>query len=444
MANIHYDAPRPGHPGSIDFTNTDQVVQNWRNAIQADQNLGKEMVGDVKTYKGQIAPARAALKNSIKTNWKANNERFVASVKDVIREIKTPVTSNMETVPETLISDAQAAKMERVMDKIHIAAKNDLAFGNQVAGDLTQFKNSTAAARNQLKQEARGWKAEGKQVRAGYKHAFEFDVAQIHYDAPRPGHPGSIDFSNTDQVVQNWRNAIQADQDLGNEIKSDVHTYKAQIAPARANLKNSINTQWKAKYQTYINSVKDVIREVQTPVQAQIEGDAPENLMTDAQADKWHRVMERIQAAAKAEIDLINEVQGDVEQFAQDTQPARAKLANEAKVWKAEKAQVREGYKQAFEYDVAQIHYDAPRPGHPGSIDFTNTDQVIQNWRNAIQADQDVNAQIKEDVRNYEVEITPAKQQLKNQINTNWRAKAAVYKQAVRNIVAEIKAPAQV
>ena len=98
MANIHYDAPRPGHPGSIDFSNTDQVVQNWRNAIQADQNLGKEMVGDVKTYQAQIAPAKAALKDSIKTNWKAKNQAFKNSVKDVIREIKTPTAAQASTL----------------------------------------------------------------------------------------------------------------------------------------------------------------------------------------------------------------------------------------------------------------------------------------------------------------------------------------------------------
>jgi len=49
----------------------------------------------------------------------------------------------METVPETLVSDAQAAKMGRVMDKIHIAAKNDIDLGNQIVGDLVDFKNST-------------------------------------------------------------------------------------------------------------------------------------------------------------------------------------------------------------------------------------------------------------------------------------------------------------
>ena len=101
-------------------------------------------------------------------------------------------------------------------------------------------------------------------------------------------------------------------------------------------MKNSIKTNWAAKERVYIDSVKDVIREIQTPVQAQIEGE-PETLVTDAQAAKWHRVVEKIQTAAKAEIDLINEVQGDVENFAKSTQPARAKLANEAKTWKAEK-----------------------------------------------------------------------------------------------------------
>lgn len=63
MANINYDAPRPGHPGSIEFTNTDQVAQKWRNAIQADQDFGHEIVDDIKTFRNQTSDARHQLKN---------------------------------------------------------------------------------------------------------------------------------------------------------------------------------------------------------------------------------------------------------------------------------------------------------------------------------------------------------------------------------------------
>jgi Txe/YoeB family toxin of Txe-Axe toxin-antitoxin module len=328
VKNIHYDAPRPGHAGSIDFTNTDQVVQNWRNAIQADQNLGNEIKGDMKTYKNQIAPARAQLKNSIHTTWKAKANAYTNSVKDIIRELKTPVRAQFEGEPETLVTDAEAAKMRRIADKVHVAAKLDIDQANQVTGDLTKYVEATQHARDQLKREVHGWKAEGKAVNAGYKHAFKFDMDNIHYDAPKPGHAGSIEFTNTDQVVQNWRSAIQADQNMGKDMVNDFKAYKAEVQPARNTLKNSIKTTWKAKNEAYVNSVKAVIREIQTPVRAQIEGE-PETLVTDAQAAKWHRVVERMQAAAKAEIDLANEVQGDVEQFDKSTQPAREQLANE-------------------------------------------------------------------------------------------------------------------
>ena len=56
-------------------------------------------MNDFKTFDNQTAGAKAQLKNSINTNWKAKNEAYVNSVKDVIREIKTPVTSNLEVVP---------------------------------------------------------------------------------------------------------------------------------------------------------------------------------------------------------------------------------------------------------------------------------------------------------------------------------------------------------
>ena len=132
----------------------------------------------------------------------------------------------MEVVPESLVTDAQAAKMERVMEKIHIAAKNDVDLSNQVVGDLVKYKEGTKFARKQLKWEAKEWKHEAKDVAKSYKHAWKFDMEQIHYDPVRPGHPGSIEFTNTDQVVQNWRNAIQEDQDLGDEIVNDLKSYK--------------------------------------------------------------------------------------------------------------------------------------------------------------------------------------------------------------------------
>jgi hypothetical protein len=152
------------------------------------------------------------LRNQARTNWKAKADVYVQAVRDIVTELKTPPTAQIETeAPETLITDAEAAKMRRIADKVHIAAKMDIAVQNQVMGDLTQYVEATQAAREQLKTDVQGWKAQAKTVNHGYKDAFEFDMANIHYDAPRPGHPGSIDFTNTEQVAQRWRNAIQAD-----------------------------------------------------------------------------------------------------------------------------------------------------------------------------------------------------------------------------------------
>jgi hypothetical protein len=210
------------------------------------------------------------LNNEARTKWRTKAAIYKQAVRNIVQEIQTPARVQLETEePEVLVTDAEAAKMRRIADKVHIAAKLDIDQANQVTGDLTQYVEQTKAAREQLKREVHGWKAEGKAVNAGYKHAFEFDMANIHYDAPRPGHAGSIKFTNTDQVVQNWRSAIQADQNMGKDMVNDLKTYKAQVQPARNALKNSINTNWKAKNQAFQNSVKDVIREIQTPARVQ-------------------------------------------------------------------------------------------------------------------------------------------------------------------------------
>jgi hypothetical protein len=139
-----------------------------------------------------------------------------------------------------MITDAQGAKWQRIADKVHTAAKLDVAVQNQVVGDITKFAEATAPAREDLIGEARAWNVAAKEVRAGFKNAIEYDLQNVHYDPVQPGHPGSIEFTNSTQVVQHWRDAVQADQDLGQEVQKDVADYQTAIAPAKAALKTSI------------------------------------------------------------------------------------------------------------------------------------------------------------------------------------------------------------
>lgn len=52
-------------PPSIELNNPDKVSDNFRAAAQADQDLGKDIMGDLKTYGQQIKPAKAELKKEI-------------------------------------------------------------------------------------------------------------------------------------------------------------------------------------------------------------------------------------------------------------------------------------------------------------------------------------------------------------------------------------------
>lgn len=72
-----------------------------------------------------------------------------------------------------------------------------------------------------------------------------------------------------------------------------------------------------------------MIREIQTPVASQVEGQ-PETLVTNPEEEKWHRVVNKIHIAAKAEIDLLNQVFADTEVYAQGTEAAREQLHGEA------------------------------------------------------------------------------------------------------------------
>ena len=103
------------------------------------------------------------MKNQANTQWRAKAAVYKQAVRNIVAEIKAPAQVQIEMdEPETLVTDVQAAKMRRVADKIHIAAKLDVAQANQVLGDLTKYHEATQPAREQLKREIQEWKAEGK------------------------------------------------------------------------------------------------------------------------------------------------------------------------------------------------------------------------------------------------------------------------------------------
>jgi hypothetical protein len=52
------------------------------------------------------------------------------------REDASEVFTNIEEDGMSLVTDAEAAKWSRVVDKVHIAAQKDIDIGNQVQKDI--------------------------------------------------------------------------------------------------------------------------------------------------------------------------------------------------------------------------------------------------------------------------------------------------------------------
>lgn len=71
------------------------------------------------------------MRNQVRTNWKAKADVYVQAVRDIVTELKTPATAQIETdAPQTLVTDAEFNKMKSVAEKVHIAAKMDVAVQN--------------------------------------------------------------------------------------------------------------------------------------------------------------------------------------------------------------------------------------------------------------------------------------------------------------------------
>lgn len=61
IANTKFTRANAQHPAHIELENPVQVSNNFRAAAQADQDLGRDIVGDIQNYKREIRPANAEL-----------------------------------------------------------------------------------------------------------------------------------------------------------------------------------------------------------------------------------------------------------------------------------------------------------------------------------------------------------------------------------------------
>jgi len=143
-----------------------------------------------------------------------------------------------------LITDAQQDEAELIRGQVYDNMNERYAFRYEAKKDLKAYFENTNGARDALKADVQDWKAAGKRVSDMYAAAWNYQIAETKFTPASATGPAHVELQNPVKVSNNYRAAAQADQDLGNTIKSDIAHFNQAITPARNVLKNEINSQW--------------------------------------------------------------------------------------------------------------------------------------------------------------------------------------------------------
>lgn len=221
MKQFHFTQTKSGK-WAVTVDNEDVIIDKWTDAQTADIEAREELKEDWIRYQRSIAAQKAAFKATAKAQWP---KKFEAYQKACI-DFDETVGYLPKPAPKSLITDAQQHEAEVVRGQIYDNINDRYQFNFDVKKSLKEYMNNTANARAQLKKESEDWKVASKRVQDMYAAAWNYQVAETKYTPATDSAPAHIELENAKEVSDNYRAAAQADQDLWEDIGSDLANYK--------------------------------------------------------------------------------------------------------------------------------------------------------------------------------------------------------------------------
>merc|ERR1719263_218026 len=87
VAESKFTAATEKAPAHIELEDPKGVSNKWRAAAQADEDTGKDIIGDIKAYGKAIAPAKAELAKQINGKWVPQIEKIQKSDVKIFEEV---------------------------------------------------------------------------------------------------------------------------------------------------------------------------------------------------------------------------------------------------------------------------------------------------------------------------------------------------------------------
>ena len=236
-ANTHFDAGKKGGWGSLEWTNKQQIVDNYAKPMEANklnnerfgaqlERFGKERAEIKKVMDAQAAKTWPPAFKKMETSWRA-------------------LTDDFDNKSASLLASEQVQKAD--LDAAwHAGADLDKA----VIGDFLEFINDTKTQRKAFGGEVKTYIQNKQKINDAYKAAWEYEAANIKVVTEKDGDI-KLQVRNEDKIIQNWSDAEFADIQNNEELKQDWINYQKSIAAEKAAFKATAKAEWPKKFDAY-------------------------------------------------------------------------------------------------------------------------------------------------------------------------------------------------
>jgi len=114
----------------------------------------------------------------------------------------------------------------------------------------------------ELKAAGKEWYSNKPQIRQEYKHAMDYEMKNWKFDDGKKSGTGSISLDNKQQVVDNYVDAYNNDQENNAKFRAEIVQYKASSKAAKGQFKESFDAEIVPKYNDLKGDVQKAIHDI--------------------------------------------------------------------------------------------------------------------------------------------------------------------------------------
>lgn len=255
--------------------------------------------------------------------------------------------------------------------------RNGIEFDTKVIKAVAANETRVAKAHAELKDEMRENFTRGHEVGDMYADALRYEDSQVVYTAPSKanGEWGNIHYNNPQKIMDGYVKAYKADQANGAAWREDFAEFGERVDKSHEILGDQVEQAWETNGIKAHEAAQDAFKNAGEAMRAQsLAGVDSAETREDAR-----NFMNSVGNAAET-VRTTFRIKGKMEQKPDD------RIEEEFAQFVANREKISKGFGDAMKYEYENTHFDAGKKGGWGSLEWTNKQQIVDNYAKPMEA----------------------------------------------------------